>query len=76
MKLPIPYTVLLMVLGGILGAVASLESGVADYTVAVVNMDPHLMLHIFLPVLIFESAFAMDVHTFMKSFAQVKIKYG
>ncbi|PIK43588.1 sperm-specific sodium proton exchanger [Apostichopus japonicus] len=73
MKLPIPYTVLLMVLGGILGAVASLESGVADYTVAVVNMDPHLMLHIFLPVLIFESAFAMDVHTFMKSFAQVCI---
>ncbi|KAJ8023281.1 Sodium/hydrogen exchanger 10 [Holothuria leucospilota] len=73
MKLPIPYTVLLMVLGAILGLIAGLTDYVADYTTAAVSMDPHLMLHIFLPVLIFESAFAMDVHTFMKSFAQVCI---
>ena len=33
------------------------------------NLDPHLILYVFLPILIFEAAFAMDVHTFKKSFA-------
>ena len=37
----------------------------------VVETDPHLILSIFLPVLIFESAFAMEVHTFIKAFVQV-----
>ena len=35
--------------------------------------DPHLILTVFLPVLLFESAFAMDVHTFYKMFTQVLI---
>ena len=30
-------------------------------------MDPHLILYVFLPVLIFEAAFALDMHTFKKS---------
>ena len=29
-------------------------------------MGPHLMLNIFLPILIFEGAFAMDVYVFRK----------
>ena len=35
--------------------------------------NPHLLLATFLPVLLFESAFAMDVHTFYKMFIQVRI---
>ena len=31
------------------------------------QMDPHLILYVFLPVLIFEAAFALDMHTFKKS---------
>ena len=31
-------------------------------------MDPHLILYVFLPILIFEAAFALDMHTFKKSF--------
>jgi NhaP-type Na+/H+ or K+/H+ antiporter/CRP-like cAMP-binding protein len=31
------------------------------------HIDPHLILYVFLPTLIFEAAFAMDVHTFKKS---------
>jgi NhaP-type Na+/H+ or K+/H+ antiporter len=31
------------------------------------QMDAHLILYVFLPVLIFEAAFAMDMHTFKKS---------
>jgi NhaP-type Na+/H+ or K+/H+ antiporter len=31
------------------------------------QMDPHLILYVFLPILIFEAAFALDMHTFKKS---------
>jgi NhaP-type Na+/H+ or K+/H+ antiporter len=31
------------------------------------QMDAHLILYVFLPILIFEAAFAMDMHTFKKS---------
>jgi NhaP-type Na+/H+ or K+/H+ antiporter len=31
------------------------------------EIDPHVILFVFLPILIFEAAFAMDVHTFKKS---------
>jgi len=31
------------------------------------TIDPHLILFVFLPTLIFEAAFAMDVHTFKKT---------
>nr|8PCZ_A Chain A, Sperm-specific sodium proton exchanger [Strongylocentrotus purpuratus]8PCZ_B Chain B, Sperm-specific sodium proton exchanger [Strongylocentrotus purpuratus]8PD3_A Chain A, Sperm-specific sodium proton exchanger [Strongylocentrotus purpuratus]8PD5_A Chain A, Sperm-specific sodium proton exchanger [Strongylocentrotus purpuratus]8PD7_A Chain A, Sperm-specific sodium proton exchanger [Strongylocentrotus purpuratus]8PD8_A Chain A, Sperm-specific sodium proton exchanger [Strongylocentrot len=72
-KLPIPYTVVLLILGAILGVVASNVPLVEEHTRDVAHMDPHVLLQIFLPVLIFESAFAMDVHTFMRSFSQVCI---
>lgn len=29
-------------------------------------MDPHLLLHVLLPPLLFESAFAIDYHVFEK----------
>lgn len=31
------------------------------------HIDPHIIMYVFLPTLIFEAAFAMDVHTFKKS---------
>ncbi|CAN8009751.1 unnamed protein product, partial [Ixodes pacificus] len=34
------------------------------------RIDPKLLLHMFLPILIFESAFAMDAHTFVRCFSQ------
>lgn len=39
-------------------------------------MDPHLLLIMFLPTLIFESAFVMDVHTFKKTIGQSMILAG
>lgn len=32
-----------------------------------VNLDPHLILYVMLPILIFEAAYALDVHVFKKS---------
>lgn len=35
------------------------------------NVDPHVILFVFLPTLIFESAFSVDFHVFRKSFWQI-----
>lgn len=80
-KSPIPFTVLLFLFGlvlGVLGRVGLLEAfhlgsftmdiGILDQSVHwAANIDPHMLLYVFLPILIFEAAFAMDVHTFKKT---------
>lgn len=40
------------------------------------EIDPHLLLFVFLPALIFESAFNSDWHIFKKLFGQVLIMAG
>lgn len=76
-RTPIPYTVILIVVGLGFGAATNVEalSFLRDFT-GVANMDPHLMLSVFLPTLIFESAFVMDVHTFKKTMGQAIILAG
>ena len=81
-KSPLPFTVSLLIIGLGLGAAnrlgwfevwhfGSLAVNV-DWLHQSLNwagkIDPHLILYVFLPTLIFEAAFAMDVHTFKKSF--------
>ncbi|XP_078585490.1 sperm-specific sodium:proton exchanger-like isoform X2 [Branchiostoma floridae x Branchiostoma japonicum] len=68
----LPYTVVLLVLGILLGLASARSPDFAHYT-AIVHMNPHLLFHVFLPVLIFESAFAMDTHMFWKSIYQILI---
>ena len=74
---PIPYTVILICLGLAFGAASNVDklSFLQDFT-GIARMDPHLMLYIFLPTLIFESAFVMDVHTFKKTIGQALILAG
>ncbi len=76
---PIPYSVALLVIGlglgtadrtGLLASVSSLLDHAIDL---VANIDPHLILFLFLPTLIFESAFAMEVHLFRRTFSQIAI---
>lgn len=81
-KSPLPFTVSLLLIGLGLGAanrlgwfevwhVATLKINM-DFLHQSLNwagkIDPHLILFVFLPTLIFEAAFAMDVHTFKKTF--------
>lgn len=86
-KSSLPYTVLLLIVG--LGLGASTRLGwfsvwhlfgteiQVDFLGSAVrwagHIDPHLILYVFLPTLIFEAAFAMDVHTFRKSFLNASI---
>lgn len=78
-KSPIPYTVTLLIFGLLIGI--AVRMGIFDgwgeaFSNAVRwagHIDPHLILYVFLPTLIFEAAFAMDVHTFKKSVGNAAI---
>ena len=73
-KPKLPYTVVLLLLGVALGVGSRSVPGLERYlTSHISDADPHIILFVFLPVLIFESAFAMEYHTFKKSFFQVII---
>jgi len=79
-KSPIPFTVALLLIGIGLGALGrydllhsfSVGSGQIDISFFdkaiewAAHIDPHMLLYVFLPILIFEAAFAMDVHVFKK----------
>jgi NhaP-type Na+/H+ or K+/H+ antiporter len=80
-KSPFPFTVLLLIIGLLLGVVNRLGfftfyemAGVKLEFAAIsrsidfaANIDPHMLLFIFLPILIFEASYAMDLHTFKKT---------
>ncbi|MCH8331537.1 MAG: cation:proton antiporter, partial [Bacteroidetes bacterium] len=76
---PIPFTVLLLIFGILLGVGArtGMFTGILEPFEKAIHwaslIDPHAILFIFLPILIFEAAFAMDVHTFKKIFANATI---
>ncbi len=86
-KSPLPYTVTLLIIGLGFGAatrlgwldtwnIGSLHINVRFLSNAVEwagHIDPHVILYVFLPTLIFEAAFAMDVHTFRKSVGNASI---
>lgn len=72
-KSPLPYTVTLLIIGIAIGVLQRLglfgEIDLLNHSVGWAgNIDPHLILYIFLPTLIFEAAFAMDVYTFKRIF--------
>ena len=91
-KVPLPFTVLLLIFGLAMGALnraygphggQAHESGHVEHGEGIYakfidtlsgaitwggNLDGHLILYVFLPILIFEAGFALDVHTFKKSF--------
>lgn len=72
-KVPIPYTVILLVVGLVLGVIDRFEwvKEITFLTNAIYwagHINPMIILYVFLPTLIFEAAFDLDVHTFKKSF--------
>jgi hypothetical protein len=76
--LPIPYTGLLLLWGlafGYLDKWGDLDQ-LGDSLKYWRGMDPHLMLHIFIPALLFGSAFTMDLHLVKKCVTQVLLLAG
>jgi CPA1 family monovalent cation:H+ antiporter len=70
-KLPIPFTVILVVIGALLSNLAEhwpLFQPLKDF-----ELSPEVMLFIFLPALIFESGFALDARQLTKDLPAILI---
>lgn len=79
-KGPLPYTIMLLIIGLILGVLTRLDIlqsiglGMVGQAVHWAgHIDPHLILYLFLPTLIFEAAYALHLHTFKKSLVNAVI---
>lgn len=75
----IPYTVLLLIIGLILGSFVRIDFLPESFETIIHSIkwagkiEPHLIMFVFLPTLIFEAAFGMDWHTFRKTSANSTI---
>jgi hypothetical protein len=67
----LPYTVILMISGFGIGYISKEYCQAFQKYTAIARTPPVVILFTFLPVLIFESAFSIPVHTFMRSAGQV-----
>lgn len=73
----VPYTVALLIIGLFLGGIE--RTGFFEHNMLIIShtlelvadIDPHLILFIFLPTLIFESAYSLEVHLFKRIFSQI-----
>ena len=70
-KTKIPYTPMLLVLGILLGYFKSSLGMIGESTGIIEKLNPHMILLIFIPVLIFESAFNCEWHVFRKSLINI-----
>ncbi len=76
-KTRFPHTIAVLLAGLLfgLGLKRLTDAGVASGLLALLgqggNLSPDLILFVFLPALVFESAYAIDVHTFKKSIGPI-----
>jgi len=74
----LPYTVVLLLIGIAVGGINQLELLGTDTLVSNVftqvgHIDHHLILYLFLPTLIFESAYSMEPHLFFRIAPQIAL---
>ena len=75
-KTGIPYTPMVLVLGGIIGSFGDDNNSVNETTKWIIGIDPHAMLSIFIPALVFESAFNSDGFILNRSKWQIIMMAG
>lgn len=69
-----PYTPLILLIGLILGYFREiLGENIGGGSEIMSHIDPHLILFIFIPVLLFEEGFNCDWYVFKKSFTNIMI---
>ncbi|OXA50331.1 Sodium/hydrogen exchanger 7 [Folsomia candida] len=73
LKLNIPYTVVLMFSGIVVGVIARYYCPTWYTFTAIARIKPEIILFAFLPVLIFETAFGISSHVFIKASMQILI---
>uniref|UniRef100_A0A0E0BVT5 Cyclic nucleotide-binding domain-containing protein n=1 Tax=Oryza glumipatula TaxID=40148 RepID=A0A0E0BVT5_9ORYZ len=74
----VPYTVALLVLGVALGSLEfGTKHGLGKLGAGIrANINPDLLLAVFLPALLFESSFSMEIHQIKKCMAQMVLLAG
>ncbi len=68
----IPYTVAVFFVGLGVGRIAARMCPLFENFVTIVHLKPKLILTTFLPILIFESGYAINIHVFRRTFPQVE----
>ncbi|CAF4233985.1 unnamed protein product [Rotaria socialis] len=68
-RISLPYTVILMLVGAVFGGFYQYD--VIKRFTFIADLSPVQILSIFLPILIFESAFSCDPHIFIKCLGQI-----
>lgn len=70
-KTPFPYTVGLFLFGLIVGLLVRFNFSSIDWLNSafddIGNMNPDMILYVFLPILIFDAAYELDIHIFRKN---------
>jgi len=75
-KTKFPYTPLVVIAGILMGHYAH-DMGVIGHSINIVaGINPHLLLYIFIPVLIFESAYNCHWYVFKKAFVNIVLLAG
>ena len=74
----IPYTIVLLLVGILVGATHQFglfghDTLIGSMATQVGHIDPHLILFLFLPTLIFESAYSMEPHLFFRILPQIAL---
>ena len=75
----IPYTVLLLLGGYVFDIIiqkmveVELFKQEPEFYQLIAKLDPHVILFVFLPALIFESAFYTNMHVFLKQFSSKNV---
>ncbi len=74
----IPYTIILLLVGITVGGINQLgyfgtNTILSNMFTTVGHIDPHLILFLFLPTLIFESAYSMEPHLFFRIAPQIAL---
>ena len=77
-RVPIPYTVALLLCGLLLGAMARNQMFsdsllVHDSVHYLANIEPHLILLLFLPIVVFQSSLSLDPHLFRRLLGQISL---
>lgn len=72
----IPYTVGLFAVGLLVGllnryGIFNFWSDLSEGVNSVANINPDLILYLFLPILIFDAAYELNLHIFKKTFTTV-----
>ena len=76
LNIPIPYTVVVLLLGNFLGISTEYIGRLGDAVIQVQTIDPHALLAAFIPALIYESAFDLNFHIFSKILGQALLLAG